>query len=383
MGHHDQGGLLGSGTLARAQQDGIEVQAPCGGGGGRVRAQQGRVRALLPPVLTVLGVLLLRGGLQGADAPADAGHGGCILQAHPLHLRLLARAGQDSDSLRGEKLQCQRLGGWGSLWGRGRHRTSVGGQLGVENLATRRSRSMVRTDQLPWGAPGEDGRLRAAGRTSPSPSPSTARHSMALTGCQRGRGTRLCVHHKHVLGAGGQSPAGHRHGPATCPRVPASPYLLAALGRVQHKPPAVGRPAQRRQGAAVDAGEGACGGSVVAQHPLHPISPELPAGPYSPHACRGTASSTVRVCSVYQSYCGTHGPGGLCRVPSCPPAPSEPLPGAFWGPAAHHEEAAALLVGPQGAVLQVGDAAAVGAEPRGPHGPGVIREQLCEGTRGR
>lgn len=219
MGHHDQGGLLGSGTLARAQQDGIEVQAPCGGGGGRVRAQQGRVRALLPPVLTVLGVLLLRGGLQGADAPADAGHGGCVLQAHPLHLRLLARAGQDSDSLRGEKLQCQRPGGWGSLWGRGRHRTSVGGQLGVENLATRRSRSMVRTDQLPWGAPGEDGRLRAAGRTSPSPS--TAQHGTHRLS-ERSWHPSVCPPQTRPRGRRAESsraPPRPRH-VSPCPRVP-------------------------------------------------------------------------------------------------------------------------------------------------------------------
>lgn len=40
----------------------------------------------------------------------------------------------------------------------GHHLTSVGGQLGVENLATKRSRLMVRTDQLPWGASGVEGR---------------------------------------------------------------------------------------------------------------------------------------------------------------------------------------------------------------------------------
>lgn len=32
MGHHNQGGLLGRGTLTWTQQDGIEVQALCGDG---------------------------------------------------------------------------------------------------------------------------------------------------------------------------------------------------------------------------------------------------------------------------------------------------------------------------------------------------------------
>lgn len=39
MGHHNQGGLLGSGPLAWAHQDGIKVQAPCGGREGSVRKQ--------------------------------------------------------------------------------------------------------------------------------------------------------------------------------------------------------------------------------------------------------------------------------------------------------------------------------------------------------
>lgn len=60
----------------------------------------------LPGALTVLGVLLLWRGLQGADAPADAGHGQCILQAEPLCLCLMAGGGQDSHFLCRERGQC-------------------------------------------------------------------------------------------------------------------------------------------------------------------------------------------------------------------------------------------------------------------------------------
>lgn len=41
MGHHDQGVLLGGGALTWAQQNGIEVQAPCGGGVGRSELGEG------------------------------------------------------------------------------------------------------------------------------------------------------------------------------------------------------------------------------------------------------------------------------------------------------------------------------------------------------
>lgn len=115
MGHHDQGGLLGGGALAWVQEDGIEVQAPCGGGvcvG--VRAQQRRQRLARPPrALTVLRVLLFGWGLQGADAPADARHRGGILQADPPHLRLLAGVRQHGHFLSEEKGQCQHRGAGG------------------------------------------------------------------------------------------------------------------------------------------------------------------------------------------------------------------------------------------------------------------------------
>lgn len=65
----------------------------------------------------------------------------------------------------GERGQClcQRAGGhWEHDF------TNMGGQLGVENLATKRSRSMVRTDQLPWGESGEEG-VRPAGVTLSPP----------------------------------------------------------------------------------------------------------------------------------------------------------------------------------------------------------------------
>lgn len=124
------------------------------GWGGQSSAGAAEPR-LAPLALTVLGVFLLQRGPQGANAPADAGHRGRILKADPLHLRLLASAGQDGHFLHGYKGQFQHRG-TGGHWGGRRHLTSVGGQLGVENLATKRSRSMVRTDQLPWGTSGEE-----------------------------------------------------------------------------------------------------------------------------------------------------------------------------------------------------------------------------------
>lgn len=39
MGHHNQGGLLGSRTLTWVHYDGIKVQVPCGGREGSVRKQ--------------------------------------------------------------------------------------------------------------------------------------------------------------------------------------------------------------------------------------------------------------------------------------------------------------------------------------------------------
>lgn len=75
--------------------------------------------SLTPPwALTVLGMLLLWWGLQGADAPADAGHGGCILQADPLCLCLMAGGGQDSHFLCRERGQCP-CPGAGGHWGEG------------------------------------------------------------------------------------------------------------------------------------------------------------------------------------------------------------------------------------------------------------------------
>lgn len=128
--------------------------------------------------------------------------------------------------------------------------------------------------------------------------------------------------------------------------------------------------------------------------------PPPPPGLYSPHIGRGTASSTVLVCLVYQSYCGKHRMGVLQGLSLPTPTACQGrgtttflpasalarlpchLPGVTPG-ATHHEETAALLVGAKHMVLQVDDAAAVGAEPRGPHGLGVLREQLCRDTGGR
>lgn len=44
----------------------------------------------------------------------------------------------------------------GTEEGGGRHLTSAGGQLGVEKLATKMFRLMVRTNQHPGGASGEE-----------------------------------------------------------------------------------------------------------------------------------------------------------------------------------------------------------------------------------
>lgn len=100
----------------------------------------------------------------------------------------------------------------GGHWGQGCHHTSVAGQLGVENWATKRSRSMVRTDQLPWGASAEDREGQSCRHNQPQP------WHRALTGCQRGCAACLHVHHKHILRAGGQSPAQHRNSCSLCPQ---------------------------------------------------------------------------------------------------------------------------------------------------------------------
>lgn len=84
---------------------------------------QGSVRmvehSLTPPwALTVLGVLLLWWGLQGADAPGDARYGGCVLQADPLCLCLMAGGRQNSHFLCRERGQCLCQGA-GGHWGEG------------------------------------------------------------------------------------------------------------------------------------------------------------------------------------------------------------------------------------------------------------------------
>lgn len=76
-----------------------------------------------------------------------------------------------------ERGQCPCQGA-GGRWGGGHDFTNMGGQLGVENLATKRSRSMVRTDQLPWGASEEQGGQTC--RCDPLPTPGT---STALLAC--------------------------------------------------------------------------------------------------------------------------------------------------------------------------------------------------------
>lgn len=103
----------------------------------------------------------------------------------------------------------QRAGGH---WGQGCHHTNVAGQLGVENWATKRSRSMVRTDQLPWGASGEDREGQSCRPTCPNPG------TVALTSCQRGCAACLRVHHKHILRTEGQSPAQHQNNCSVCPQ---------------------------------------------------------------------------------------------------------------------------------------------------------------------
>lgn len=79
----------------------------------------------------------------------------------------------------GERGQCP-CHGVGGHWGGGCDFTNMGGQLGVENLATKRSRSMVRTDQLPWGASGEEGGQTC--RCDPLPTSGTV--GLSLTSCQ-------------------------------------------------------------------------------------------------------------------------------------------------------------------------------------------------------
>lgn len=68
-----------------------------------------------PWALTVLEMLLLWWGLQGADAPGDARHRGCVLQADPLCLCLMAGGGQDSHFLCRESSQCPCQGAGGHL----------------------------------------------------------------------------------------------------------------------------------------------------------------------------------------------------------------------------------------------------------------------------
>lgn len=93
---------------------------------------------MLPPALTILGVFLIWWGFQGADAPIDARHWGCILQAYPLYLCLLAHTRQDSHLLHREKCQHQHPEGRGAL-GTGmspyqRRGAAWGGELGHQEI---------------------------------------------------------------------------------------------------------------------------------------------------------------------------------------------------------------------------------------------------------
>lgn len=181
-------------------------------------------------------------------------------------------------------------------------------------MATKRSRSMVRTDQLPWGESGEEG-VRPAGVTlSPPLAPAWSHWPVTHQLSAKLWCLLPCPPRTHPRGMRAESSAAlTQPGP---PCVPAPPHLLAALGCVQQDPAAVGRPAHPWQCATVDSREGTCDQSGGTHHP--PESPPAPPELYSPHACRGTASSTVLVCLVYQSYCRRHGIGQVLQGLSLP-----------------------------------------------------------------
>lgn len=67
MGHHNQGGLLGSGTLTWAHQDGIKVQAPCGSRKGVLGSSEDGGEQPEPTL----------GTHRTGDAPARVGAAGC------------------------------------------------------------------------------------------------------------------------------------------------------------------------------------------------------------------------------------------------------------------------------------------------------------------
>jgi len=214
---------------------------------------------------------------------------------------------------------------------------------------------MVRTDQLPWGASGEEGGVRPAG-VSPSLAlprqPGTHRpsaRSWFRSPCppQTGpRGTRA-----------ESSRAATQPGPLACPALPkhGGPHLLAALGRSQHDPAAVGRPAQPRQSAAVDAREGACNESAGAQQPPACVPPTAPRALLTPRLPRHGLqhrAGLLRVPVVLQETWGGMSFAGSQRtegapLPSCQPPPrhehpvTPPVPltmrrrlHCWWGPSA-------------------------------------------------
>lgn len=183
MGHHDQGVLLGGGALTRAQQDGIEVQALCrgrvggselGGGGG---AQPYWGYSLY------WGCSCSGGGCRVRMLQLMPGTGAASCRQTHCTCASRPALGRTATFCVGRRVSANPERGCWAL-GRGHHLTSVWGQLGVENLATKMSRSMVRTDQLPWGASGEEGGQTC--RCDPLPSPGTrmvlpAWHSPAVS----------------------------------------------------------------------------------------------------------------------------------------------------------------------------------------------------------
>lgn len=139
----------------------------------------------------------------------------------------------------------------------------------MENLATKMSRSMVRTDQLPWGASGKERGQTCRHDPSPALAPAWPRRpgthrpsarSWRLSPCPPQtcpRGTKAEFSTALTQSSHPMCPPPSRHG---------QPHLLAALGCIQHQPAAVGCPAQPRQSTAVDAREGSCNESGSTQH---------------------------------------------------------------------------------------------------------------------
>lgn len=215
----------------------------------------------------------------------------------------------------------------------------------MENLATKRSRSIVRTDQLPWGVSGEEGGVRPAGVTCSlvlapawSHRPDTHQPSARLW-CPS-----PCPPRTHPRGMRAESSGAFTWPGPLCAPPPSqhsSPHLLAALGRIQHEPAAVGSPAQPRQSAAVDAREGACNESDGSQHPLLPPT-ATPRGVLTPclpwhglQHCAGVLGVPVVLWETWHgvSFAGSQ-PTRPCRSLGrghhCPPA--RPCPGTGTPP---------------------------------------------------